>query len=36
MTPGAVLYQPKYDRRFSGDVPEKGYVIDKIQEFRLT
>ncbi len=26
---------PKYNARFSGDVPDKGCVVDKINEFRL-
>ena len=30
------LDEPKYHSRFSGDVPEKGSVVDKINEFRLT
>jgi nuclease S1 len=29
------LDEPKYDRRFSGDDPKKGCVVDKINEFRL-
>ncbi len=29
------LDEPKYDARFSGDVPDKGCVVDKINEFRL-
>ncbi len=28
------LDEPRYDRRFSGDVPDKGCVVDKITEFR--
>ncbi len=30
------LDQAKYDSRFSGDVPEKGCIVDKIHEFRKT
>ncbi len=29
------LDEPKYDKKFSGDVPDKGCVVDKIKEFRL-
>jgi nuclease S1 len=29
------LDEPRYDSRFSGDVPSKGCVVDKINEFRL-
>ncbi len=29
------LDEPKYNSRFSGDVPDKGCVVDKINEFRL-
>ena len=29
------LDEPKYDAKFSGDVPTKGCVVDKINEFRL-
>jgi len=29
------LDEPRYDARFSGDVPDKGCVVDKINEFRL-
>ena len=29
------LDEPKYDAKFSGDVPDKGCVVDKINEFRL-
>jgi hypothetical protein len=29
------LDEPRYDRKFSGDVPDKGCVVDKINEFRL-
>ena len=29
------LDEPRYDARFSGDVPTKGCVVDKINEFRL-
>ena len=31
---GVPLDEPRYDARFSGDVPEKGCVVDKINEFR--
>ncbi len=30
------LDEPKYDAKFSGDVPEKGCVVDKIKEFQKT
>ena len=30
------LDEPRYDARFSADVPEKGCVVDKINEFRAT
>ncbi len=30
------LDEPRYDARFSGDVPDKGCVVDKINEIRLT
>jgi hypothetical protein len=30
------LDEPKYDAKFSGDVPAKGCVVDKINEFRQT
>jgi hypothetical protein len=30
------LDEPYYDSKFSGDVPSKGCVVDKINEFRLT
>jgi hypothetical protein len=29
------LDEPRYDRKFSGDVPDQGCVVDKINEFRL-
>jgi hypothetical protein len=29
------LEEPRYDARFSGDIPSKGCVVDKINEFRL-
>ena len=29
------LDEPRYDARFSGDVPAKGCVVDEINEFRL-
>ena len=29
------LDEPRYDPKFSGDVPAKGCVVDKINEFRL-
>ena len=32
---GGTLDEPKYDAKFSGDVPAKGCVVDKINEFRL-
>jgi nuclease S1 len=30
------LDEPRYDRRFSADVPQKGCIVDKIREFRAT
>jgi S1/P1 Nuclease len=30
------LDQAKYDARFSGDVPDKGCIVDKIHEFQKT
>ncbi len=30
------LDEPKYDAKFSGDVPEKGCVVAKINEFKKT
>jgi hypothetical protein len=30
------LDQPKYDSQFSGDVPQKGCIVDKIHEFQAT
>jgi hypothetical protein len=30
------LDEPRYDSKFSGDVPAKGCVVDKANEFRLT
>jgi nuclease S1 len=30
------LGEPNYDPKFSGDVPSKGCVVDKINEFKLT
>jgi hypothetical protein len=29
------LDQPKYDDRFAGDTPEKGYIVPKIRELRI-
>jgi hypothetical protein len=28
------LDEPRYDRRFSADVPQKGFIVDKIHEFQ--
>ena len=30
------LDEPKYDAKFSGDVPEKGCIVAKINEFKKT
>jgi nuclease S1 len=30
------LDEPKYDAKFSGEVPEKGCIVAKIKEFRMT
>jgi hypothetical protein len=30
------LDEPKYDSRFSADIPQKGCVVDKIHEFQAT
>jgi len=30
------LDEPRYDRRFSGDVSAKGCIADKVREFRAT
>jgi hypothetical protein len=30
------LDEPKYDAKFSGDSSSKGFIVDKIKEFRVT